>query len=205
MDGNLRGRGGQIRNFAYSADMPADVQLAFSDMLSGLVVPLLLERGFAEAEGRYLRVAANGDAISLWFQASQLTFPGQVSFYVNVDAATARWVAYRGKHETTLGQVYGRVQPGPEFAFHRGSDDWNLRSAEAAPEYGAEMRRAIDETILPGLEKHLALNTALERAIASGAAESAFERPPELPGIINRMSYLEPDDGYVQWLRRTGD
>jgi hypothetical protein len=136
-----------------------------------------------------------------------VTFPGQVAFHVNVDAATARWVEYRSREgfdEIQLGQVFGRVQPGPEFAFHRGSDDWNLRSAEAAPEYGTEMRRAIDEVILPGLEQHLALNAALERAIAGGAAESAFERPPELPGIINRMSYIFEDDGYVQWLRQAG-
>ncbi|MGI5242665.1 DUF4304 domain-containing protein [Dactylosporangium sp. CA-139066] len=180
--------------------MPADVHLAYSDMLSGLVVPLLIERGFAGHDDRFRRVAANGDTVALSFQPSPVTFPGQLSYYVNVDAATARWVQYRGE----LGQIFGRVQPGPRFAFHRGSDDWNLRSAEAAPEYGAEMRRAIDEEILPGLQMHLALNAALERAIASGKAESAFERPPELPGIINRMSYLSQDDEYVQWLRRTG-
>ncbi|MEV6922884.1 hypothetical protein AB0M46_00020 [Dactylosporangium sp. NPDC051485] len=190
--------------------MSVDVRVAYQEMLASIVVPLLVERGFAEARGRHLWVAGNGDAISLWFQGSQPTFPGQVAFFVNVDAATGRWVEYRRREDpdadvaALLGQVYGRVRPGDGYAFHRGSDDWNLRQADAAPEYGAEVRRMLDDVVLPGLERHLALNATLERAIAGGAVQSAFERPPELPGVINRMSYLEQDDGYVQWLRRAG-
>jgi hypothetical protein len=189
--------------------MASDVRLAYTEMLSGEVAPLLRERGFTLAGGRHLRRSAEGDAICLWFDASEPTFPGQVAFSVNVDAATACWVRYRRGIEPAadvtalLGQVFGRVQPGAGYAFHRGSDDWNLRSARAAPEYGAAVRRALAEDVIPGVEKHLELNTALERAIAGGAAEAAFERPPDLPGIINRMSYLEPDDGYVRWLCTT--
>ncbi|WP_433204259.1 hypothetical protein ACQP00_35610 [Dactylosporangium sp. CS-047395] len=179
--------------------MAVDVRPAYEAMLAAQVAPRLRALGFADD---YRRREADGGAIAIDFVGEGATFPGQVAFAIEVRAATGRWVAYaRETGADELAQVWGRVAPPAGYGFHLGSDDWNLRTAADAPGYGAEVSRLLSDVVVPGLERHLALNAALERAVAEGQAVAAFEPPPALPGIINRMSYLGPDDPYVSWLR----
>jgi hypothetical protein len=183
--------------------MVLDTRTAYQEMLAERITPLLRTRGFAvDGDGRFRLEQPDGGAVEVQFREAP-TFPGQAAFAIEVRAATGRWAAYAretGAPEAEAGQVWGRVAPPDGFGFHRGSDDWNLRSAADAPGYAAEVGRLL-EGVVAGLERHLALNAALERALAEREAVAAFERPPELVGVINRMSYLGPDDAYAAWLR----
>ncbi|WP_426503986.1 hypothetical protein ACPPVO_41100 [Dactylosporangium sp. McL0621] len=179
--------------------MPSEVRAAYEEMLATQVVPRLRALGFDEALRREL---PEDGLVAVGFVGEGATFPGQLSFAIEVRAATGRWVAYaRETGADELAQLWSRVAPPAGFGFHSGSDDWNLRTAGDAPGYGTEIARLLGDVVMPGIDRHLELNGALERAFAAGDAVAAFGTPPALPGIINRMSYLGPDDPYVEWLR----
>ncbi|MER7274426.1 hypothetical protein ABT369_08225 [Dactylosporangium sp. NPDC000244] len=179
--------------------MSPDVRAAYEEMLAAQVMPRLRDLGF----GADLRRDTPGEGtVAIGFAGERATFPGQVAFAIEVRAATGRWVSYaRETGADEPAQIWGRVAPPAGFGFHLGSDDWNLRTAADAPGYGAQIARLLGDVVVPGIERHLELNAALERAFADGEAVAAFGPPPALPGIINRMSYAEPDDPYVAWLR----
>jgi hypothetical protein len=177
--------------------MVSEVRQAFNQMLAGQVAGFLRGHGFQDQKkGRFLRVVDGVGAVSLWFQNSN--YPGRAPYYVNIGAATERWMTYTGGVENGLGQLFGRIDPPPEFAFAPGVDMWSLPTPEVAAEHGAGVCRTFDDVVFPQLAAHLEYNAALEDAAGGTPGR---EPPPQWSGVVNRMMYPQHLDDYFAWLR----
>ncbi|GAA3265361.1 hypothetical protein Dvina_16725 [Dactylosporangium vinaceum] len=178
--------------------MVSEVRRALNQVMAGQVRPFLRDHGFEDRKkGCFLRVVDGVGVDSLWFQNS--SYPGCAPYYINIDAATDRWIAYRGGIEHGLGQLSGRVHPPPEFAFAPGADMWMLRTVESAAEHGAGLCRTLDETVFPQLDTYLRYNMAIEDVAGDGTPSR--ELPPQWRGVVNRMMYPQHLDDYFAWIR----